>query len=72
MDKTTAAGMKPEFVAEKVAEAVLLQQSEVVLAPLIHKLAILIRTLCPALFFKLMFSRACKQRKELRQEEKRN
>ena len=65
MDKYTQAGMKPEVVAARVLEAVVHGDKEVVLAPLVHRVATVIRTLCPSLFFYLMFSRARQQRKDM-------
>ncbi|KAK3090927.1 hypothetical protein FSP39_015788 [Pinctada imbricata] len=64
MDKTTASGMKPESVADRVMTAVIWGEKEVVMAPVIHKLAIVIRTLAPSLYFVLMNHRAKSGRKE--------
>jgi len=62
LDPTTAEGYSPEHVAQEVVRAVSRGREEVVVAPLLHKLAIIIRTLAPALFFGLMAQRAKKDR----------
>lgn len=58
MDETTAKGMSPEYVADKIIEAVAAETKEIVLAPLSHKFAILLRTLAPSLYFLIMSRRA--------------
>ncbi|XP_072298686.1 dehydrogenase/reductase SDR family member 7B [Eucyclogobius newberryi] len=63
MDKTTAAGWEPRDVAQAVLRAVSLKSKDVVLAGPVPTLAIYLRTLWPALFFKLMSSRARKEQK---------
>lgn len=59
-NKTTAEGMAPEFVAQEIFKAVQQQKKDIVLAPLHHKCAILLRTFIPELFIKIMSSRALK------------
>ncbi|XP_054891280.1 dehydrogenase/reductase SDR family member 7B [Poeciliopsis prolifica] len=63
MDKTTASGWEPRDVAHEVLKAVRLKSKDVVLAGPLPTVAIYLRTLWPALFFKLMASRACKEQK---------
>ena len=65
MDATTATGMSPLYVAEEIFAAVTFQKDDILLAPLIHRLAVYIRNICPGLFMKLMKSRAKKQRNEI-------
>lgn len=63
MDKTTAAGRDPVDVAHCVLKAVNQRQKDVLLAGLVPTVAVYIRTLWPALFFKLMASRARKEQR---------
>ncbi|KAM3598222.1 uncharacterized protein V6R79_015232 [Siganus canaliculatus] len=63
LDKTTAAGRDPLDVAEAVLRAVRHRNKDVVLAGPMPSLAIFLRTLWPALFFKIMASRARKEQK---------
>jgi len=58
MDENTAKGMSPEYVADRILEAVAFDTKETVLAPLHHKFAILLRTLAPSLYFFIMSRRA--------------
>jgi len=58
MDPSTEKGYSAAWVAEKVLEAVQTGQQEVVLAPLHHRLAILLRAILPSLYFYLMARRA--------------
>ena len=64
MDKTIAEGMDASYVARRVLQAVEYTEPEVVIAPLSNKLAIIIRTLFPSLYFKIMAHRAKCQRHE--------
>ncbi|XP_015246578.1 PREDICTED: dehydrogenase/reductase SDR family member 7B-like isoform X1 [Cyprinodon variegatus] len=66
LDKTTASGWEPRDVAGAVLKAVRQKSRDVVLAGPVPTVAIYLRTLWPALFFKLMASRA---RKEQRRKE---
>ncbi|XP_016117829.1 dehydrogenase/reductase SDR family member 7B-like, partial [Sinocyclocheilus grahami] len=61
MDKTTARGSDPVDVAGAVLKAVCHKQKDVVLAGLLPTAAIYLRTLWPALYFRLMASRAIKE-----------
>ncbi|KAM4716997.1 dehydrogenase/reductase SDR family member 7B [Anableps anableps] len=63
LDKTTASGWDPRDVADAVLRAVRLKSKDVVLAGPLPTVAIYLRTLWPALFFKLMASRARKEQK---------
>ncbi|KAM6904393.1 dehydrogenase/reductase SDR family member 7B [Xenentodon cancila] len=63
LDKTTSAGEDPSVVARAVLKAVCQRSRDVVLAGSLPIVAIYLRTLCPALFFKFMASRARKEQK---------
>ncbi|XP_029914832.1 dehydrogenase/reductase SDR family member 7B [Myripristis murdjan] len=63
LDKTTATGRDPRDVAQAVLHAVRHKSKDVVLAGPLPTLAIYLRTLWPALFFRLMSSRARKEQK---------
>lgn len=54
MDQATANGYTPDFVAERILEMVLNRDKEVILSPLVPKLLIIIRAVCPKLYFFLM------------------
>lgn len=63
LDKSTATGRDPTEVAQAVLQAVRHKSKDVVLAGALPTLAIYLRTMWPALFFKLMSSRASKEQK---------
>ncbi|KAL6445426.1 hypothetical protein ACFW04_002304 [Cataglyphis niger] len=63
MDKTTESGYQPEYVAECVLKSILKQEEEVTIAPFSPKVAIVLRTLFPSLFFWIMQRRARKSAK---------
>uniref|UniRef100_G3PHV8 Dehydrogenase/reductase SDR family member 7B n=2 Tax=Gasterosteus aculeatus TaxID=69293 RepID=G3PHV8_GASAC len=63
LDKTTATGRDPGDVAQAVLSAVRHRSKDVVLAGPLPSVAIYLRTMWPALFFKLMASRARKEQK---------
>ncbi|KAM9843226.1 dehydrogenase/reductase SDR family member 7B [Aulostomus maculatus] len=63
LDPTTAAGRDPGDVARAVLKAVRQKSKDVILAGPLPTLAVYLRTLWPALFFKLMSSRARKEQK---------
>ncbi|XP_035988117.1 dehydrogenase/reductase SDR family member 7B isoform X1 [Fundulus heteroclitus] len=63
VDKTTASGWDPRDVAGAVLKAVRQKSKDVVLAGPLPTVAIYLRTLWPALFFRLMSSRARKEQK---------
>ncbi|CAB3363121.1 Hypothetical predicted protein [Cloeon dipterum] len=58
MDENTAKGMSPEYVADRILEAVALETKEVEIAPFIHRFAIILRVLTPDLFAFLLRKRA--------------
>ncbi|XP_061567007.1 dehydrogenase/reductase SDR family member 7B [Cololabis saira] len=63
LDKTTVTGEDPTVVAHAVLKAVCQRSKDVVLAGSLPTVAVYLRTLWPALFFKLMASRARKEQK---------
>lgn len=63
LDKNTAQGRDPTDIARAVLKAVRQRNNDVILAGPLPSLAIYLRTLWPALFFKLMASRARKEQK---------
>ncbi|XP_068834559.1 dehydrogenase/reductase SDR family member 7B isoform X5 [Capricornis sumatraensis] len=63
MDETTAQGRSPVQVAQDILAALGKKKKDVVLADLMPSLAVYLRTLAPGLFFRLMASRARKERK---------
>lgn len=65
LDQTTAAGSDPAAVALAVLRAVKLKTKDLVLAGTVPTLAIYLRTLCPALFFRVMAARARKEQRTL-------
>lgn len=65
VDETTAKGLAPEVVAERLVEMIFKEEAEVVLADTHVKLAIALRALCPALFFWFMNRRALKHRQSI-------
>lgn len=67
MDENTATGRDPADVARSVLRAVRRRSKDVVLAGPLPSLAVYLRTLWPALFFKLMSSRARKEQKPKRE-----
>ncbi|KAG8184880.1 hypothetical protein JTE90_016991 [Oedothorax gibbosus] len=58
MDQTTADGMDPSEAAESIIIATAAQRSELILAGTLPRVAVLIRAMCPWLYFYLMGSRA--------------
>ncbi|XP_054716523.1 dehydrogenase/reductase SDR family protein 7-like [Uloborus diversus] len=58
MDQTTATGMEPDEAAESIMVATASKRTELVLAGILPKLALLIRLICPWIYFYLMGSRA--------------
>ncbi|KAF5287079.1 hypothetical protein FQA39_LY16064 [Lamprigera yunnana] len=63
MDKSTSGGYSPNYIAEKTASAILKRQNEVILAPLLHKLATVVRANLPSLYFLIMEYRAKSNKK---------
>ena len=64
MDATTASGMEPHEVAEVILRAVTHQHKEVILAPKLHIIAVMMRNLFPSIYFRIMNKRANKERTE--------
>ncbi|XP_029174397.1 dehydrogenase/reductase SDR family protein 7-like [Nylanderia fulva] len=60
MDKTTENGYEPEYVAERIVKSVVKQETEVTIAPISPRAAIVLRTLLPSLYFWIMKNRAKK------------
>lgn len=65
MDETTASGMRPEYVAQRILDAVVCRKNEILLAPLVHRLAVYLRNIFPDLYFQIMLTRANKQKKQM-------
>ncbi|XP_066545584.1 dehydrogenase/reductase SDR family member 7B isoform X2 [Amia ocellicauda] len=63
LDKNTAEGRDPRDVADAILKAVGRKKQDVLMAGLLPTVAVYMRTLCPALFFKFMAARARKERK---------
>lgn len=63
MDKNTATGRDPADVAQAVLKAVRRRSKDVMLAGAVPTLAVYLRTLWPALFFRVMSLRARKEQK---------
>ncbi|KAG1704426.1 Dehydrogenase/reductase SDR family protein 7-like [Nymphon striatum] len=60
MDPTTASGMEPRHVAFEIIKAVILKKKEIILSPFSNKIALLIRSIIPSLYFYVMSLRASK------------
>lgn len=60
MDSTVASGYKPDYVAEKILCAVADGKKELIISPIVPRLAVLIRTIAPSLYFWVMERRARK------------
>lgn len=58
MDETTATGMAPEEVADKVLEAVTNRRTDVVVSAMLPRIVMMVRVLWPWLYFAVMKSRA--------------
>jgi short-subunit dehydrogenase len=58
MDSNAENGYTPEYVSKKILSAVADGKKELIIAPVIAKLAITIRTLSPSLYFWIMERRA--------------
>lgn len=58
MDKTIQEGYSAKYVAERVLKAVLREEKDVIIAPFMPKVAVLLRTICPSLYFWIMQRRA--------------
>ncbi|XP_013774958.1 dehydrogenase/reductase SDR family member 7B-like [Limulus polyphemus] len=63
-DQTTAEGMDPLETADLILSAVISKQDDVILAPMTPRLAVVLRTVCPSLYFHLMKNRAWRIRRD--------
>ena len=63
MDAATASGMTPQYVASRILQAVARRQNDVVVAPLLYRMVVLLRVLHHNLFFWIMARRAKKEAK---------
>eukprot|EP00058_Branchiostoma_floridae_P010279 XP_002595767.1 hypothetical protein BRAFLDRAFT_200530 [Branchiostoma floridae] len=61
MDTTTASGMAPDTVAQKILQAVERGDNELILAKFTHRAAITLRCIAPSMYFAIMRSRARKE-----------
>lgn len=62
MDETTKGGMSPEYVADSIVGCLVNGCEELLLAPVLHHLAVILRTLSPSLITRIMRRRAATQR----------
>lgn len=60
MDSTIASGYRPEYVAEEILKAVIHGKKDLVIAPLVPRVAIFLRSFAPSLYFRVMEKRARK------------
>lgn len=58
MDEATASGYTPEYVAQRILEAVMYEERDVTISSLGPKIAILLRTVFPSVYFYIMKKRA--------------
>ncbi|CAG2111688.1 unnamed protein product [Medioppia subpectinata] len=63
MDKTTASGDEPEDVAKRILMAIIRKDKQLLVSPLLPKIAILLRFIFPNIYFYLMKKRAKKETK---------
>lgn len=61
MDESTMSGYSAEYVAQRIVDAVVNDEQEVIIAPFYARLAIGLRYLWPGLYFWIMKYRADKQ-----------
>lgn len=57
-DSTTATGASPERIADEIRKAILSEEKDVVLAPILPIAVQWLRLLCPSLYFWVMEKRA--------------
>lgn len=62
-DTTTASGASPESVAEDIRRAILCEEKDVILAPILPQAVHWIRFLLPSIYFWVMEKRARKMAK---------
>lgn len=63
MEKEIATGMSAEYAAQLILKAITNKQQDLLVGPLLHRLAVYGRVLVPTLFAQIMAARAAKQRK---------
>lgn len=51
-------GMSPEYLVDEILAAIFERRKELIVGPMLHKAGIIIRHLCPSLFFYAMKRRA--------------
>ena len=68
LDPSTAQGMEPSFVAMGIIKAVECQEEDVVIADLKTNIGILLKSLYPTLFYRLMKRRAIKEQRQKEKE----
>ena len=63
MDETTESGADPAEAAVEIVQAVKSKKDEILLCSLFYRLAVLLRTILPSVYFWLMERRAAKNNK---------
>ncbi|XP_054160431.1 dehydrogenase/reductase SDR family protein 7-like [Oppia nitens] len=62
MDATTASGAEPQDIAKSIVNSLISDDNQLIMSPIMPKIAIWIRCLFPDIYFKLMSKRAKKER----------
>lgn len=60
MDETTAKGMSPDKVAERILQCILRNEPDIIVSDLQAKIAYYLRHLLPSVYFWIMSKRAAK------------
>jgi short-subunit dehydrogenase len=60
MDESTSTGDSPDEISSKIIQAILTGEKEVLLCSLVPRVAMFLRYVCPALYFRIMERRAAK------------
>lgn len=60
MDETTAKGMSPDKVAERILQCILRNEPDIIVSDLQAKIAYYLRHLLPSVYFWIMSNRAAK------------
>ncbi|EDX14885.1 dehydrogenase/reductase SDR family protein 7-like [Drosophila simulans] len=63
MDETTAKGMSPDKLAERILQCILRKEPDIIVSDVQAKIAYYLRHLCPSLYFWIMAKRAVKLEK---------
>ncbi|KAH8366796.1 hypothetical protein KR200_011115 [Drosophila serrata] len=63
MDETTAKGMSPDKLAERILQCILRKEPDIIVSDIQAKVAYYLRHLCPSLYFWIMAKRALKLEK---------